>query len=313
MQPKPNKHKANDDLLAAWLSTRVLMNIAALKPDAMLRGQPDARRAAARRRFPRVEFYGDEIMSTGLPGHRHAHTEIATVLEGRLHLGIDDQLYEARAGDWLLFEPNVLHGECALPQRTHYALFWFIIRDDRFRCHVTRYTRTGGYELLATMTYHRLPGTLHDAVQHIATVPDQPMRATQRVLVRLVSWCMDALADRAKAETPAHPSVTEAARFVRDRLDRPPTVVELANHVGLSPNYLSSLFHQQTGQTLRTFMSQARIEQAQRLLDDPQRSVKQIAYQLGFADPHHFSRVFQRITGQTPSAYRRAGREDSDT
>ncbi len=130
--------------------------------------------------------------------------------------------------------------------------------------------------------------------------------------MRLVSWCLDCLAEQDAPLAAAHPSVAEVARFVRDRLDRPPTVVELANHVGLSPNYLSSLFHQQTGHTLRTFMNTVRIEQAQRMLAEHPHSVKQTAYQLGFANPYHFSRVFQRVTGQTPSQYCQQIRKDSD-
>ncbi|MFW6060354.1 MAG: helix-turn-helix domain-containing protein [Phycisphaeraceae bacterium] len=284
-----------------------------MRRTSLLHGQPHPARAVTRRRFPRVDFYGDEVMAGGLPGHRHERVELATVLEGRLHLGIDQQIYEARQGDWLLFAPRVLHGECALPQRAGYRLLWFLFEQDRVGCHMTRYTRGGGYELITSMGHQSIPRELSTATQHLAIEPTGPIPTAQRVLVRLVSWCLDCLAEQDAPPAAAHPSVTEVARLVRDRLDRPPTVVELANHVGLSPNYLSSLFHQQTGRTLRAFMDAARIEQAQRMLADPQRSVKQTAYQLGFADPHHFSRVFQRVTGQTPSGYRQRRREAADT
>lgn len=312
-EPGQVDHLASGELLAQRLRTRVLEHIAVMADANVLRGQARPARGITRRRFPRVDFYGDEPMTGGLPGHRHDRIELATVLEGRLHLGIDAQLYEARAGDWLLFPPRVLHGECALPQRVRYALLWFSFERGRAGCHMTRYTRAGGYQLIASMPRHRLPRELHDAVQRWVTEPTTPIAEAQRGLVRLVSWCLDVLAQRDAPPSAAHPSVAEAARLVRDRLDRPPTVVELANQVGLSPNYLSSLFHQQTGRTLRAFMDAARIEQAQRLLAEPQQSVKQAAYQLGFADPHHFSRVFQRVTGEAPSRYRQRRREDADT
>ncbi len=143
------------NVLTHWLSTRVLENIASMQPTSLLHGQPLTARTVTRRRFPPVHFYGDETMVGGLPGHRHDRMELATVLEGRLHLGIDQQIYEAQQGDWLLFAPRVLHGECALPQRMAYRLFWFIFDESGIACHTTRYTRRNGYELIASMGRNR--------------------------------------------------------------------------------------------------------------------------------------------------------------
>lgn len=310
---RPTSNGRDTDILTHWLSTRVLENIAGMQQQAVLHGQPNPARTTTRRRFPRVDFYGHEPIVGGLPGHRHAHAELATVLEGRLHLGIGERIYEARAGDWLLFAPHALHGECALPQRGRYTLLWFLFHDGLLGCHLTRCTRRDGYALIASMPRERLPRELDAAAQRLVVEPPASMLAARRTLLRLVSWRLDAHATQSAPPSAAHPSVTEVAQLVRDRLDRPPTVVELANHVGLSPNYLSSLFHQQSGQTLRAFMDAARIEQAGRLLAEPGSSVKQTAYRLGFADPHHFSRVFRRVTGQTPSQYQKQMREEADT
>ena len=293
--------------VAAALGTRVLENIAALEPQRVLRGQPNPQRASSRRSFPWVDFYGDEPMVGGLPGHRHARCELATVIDGRLNIGIGEQIYEARRGDWLLFAPHILHGECCLPQRSRYELLWLTLRSsDKLACHTTRYTRRGGYELIGSMRAKPMPRELNEAAHGLIEQSWDSLSEVRRTLVRVVSWCLDRVAEQSQHPAGGHPSVSEAVRIMRDRLDRPPTVVELANHVGLSPNYLSSLFHQQTGRTMRRYMDQVRIEAAQRLLADadPRRTVKEVAYQLGFTDPQHFSRVFRRVTGESPSAAR---------
>ena len=289
--------------VAEALGTQVLQNIATLEPERVLRGQPNLDRASNRRSFPWVDFYGDEPTVGGLPGHRHKHCEIATVLDGRLNLGIGEHIYEAQQGDWLLFAPNVLHGECCLPHRSRYSLLWVTLRSShKLACHTTRYTRKHGYELVASMLPEPVPRDLNEAAHELIARPWDPVAEVRPTLVRLVSWSLDRADEQSQRSNGGHPSVAEAVRIMCDRLDRPPTVVEIANHVGLSPNYLSSLFHQQTGRTVRRFMEQVRIEEARRLLADPPQNVKAVAYGLGFNDPQHFSRVFRRVTGESPSS-----------
>ena len=110
-----------------------------------------------------------------------------------------------------------------------------------------------------------------------------------------------------------HPLVVQVQEILARSVTRPPSVVELANRVGLSPNYLSSLFRRETGETVRRFVESRRVERAREQLADPKRTVKQIAYALGFADPHHFSHAFRRATGISPTAYRQQISEDPDT
>ena len=58
------------------------------------------------------------------------------------------------------------------------------------------------------------------------------------------------------------------------------------------------------GQTVLYTYELYRIEQAVRLLNEQQLSVSEVAYNLGFADTHHFSRTFKRVMGLSPGKYR---------
>lgn len=292
--------------LAHCLGTRVLENIAGLSDRSVLRGRPMRSRMSRRRRFPRVDFYGEEPMRGGLPGHRHHWHELATVIDGQLNIGIGKQIYRARRGDWLVFEPDVLHGECCTNSRAGYRLFWFMLHGPRFGVHLTRYSRLRGYELLATARFENAPAELRGDFRSLCARPWRCLVDARGRLVHLVDWCLDRLGAWSDSPTDKpHPLVAEVQAVLAKSFVRPPSVVAMAKQVGLSPNYLSNLFHRETGATIRRFVERRRITFAQELLLDPKLSIKQIAYTSGFADPCHFSHAFRRVKGVSPSLYRR--------
>ena len=84
--------------------------------------------------------------------------------------------------------------------------------------------------------------------------------------------------------------------------------LRVAEAIGVSERYLQRIFAER-GETLSSIIRARRIAEAKRLLGNRQssgRSVALIAYQVGFADPAYFSRVFREQTGMTPADYRKA-------
>ncbi len=79
---------------------------------------------------------------------------------------------------------------------------------------------------------------------------------------------------------------------------------KIADHIGLSPNHLSTVFKEETGQSFTKYLTDLRINTAKKLLDDSKKRSSEIAYMVGYPDPHYFSSVFKKQTGMTPSQYR---------
>jgi AraC-like DNA-binding protein len=83
----------------------------------------------------------------------------------------------------------------------------------------------------------------------------------------------------------------------------------VAELVGVSERHLQRIFAER-GETLSALIRSRRIAEAQRLLRSKRfrgRSIAVVGYQVGFADPAYFNRVFRKETGQTPAAYRDGG------
>ncbi|MFD2673357.1 helix-turn-helix transcriptional regulator [Marinicrinis sediminis] len=99
--------------------------------------------------------------------------------------------------------------------------------------------------------------------------------------------------------------ISDSLPFIEDHLcDNDLSLELVANHMFVSKYHYSRLFQKQIGIGFKEFVMQKRIMRAKRLLDQGD-SVTDTCYCVGYNDLTHFSRVFKRLVGVTPSAYRR--------
>ncbi len=84
-----------------------------------------------------------------------------------------------------------------------------------------------------------------------------------------------------------------------------PTVAYCAKELNLSANYFGDLIKKETGTTAQEYIQTRIIDLAKEKIFDPHKSINEIAYELGFKYPNHFSRIFKQKTGMSPNEYRR--------
>ncbi|TNJ65224.1 AraC family transcriptional regulator [Paenibacillus hemerocallicola] len=94
-------------------------------------------------------------------------------------------------------------------------------------------------------------------------------------------------------------------RYIEDNYaDNALSLTSIADHFGMTPQYVSGLFKKQNGVNLTDFMVEVRLREAKRLLGDPRLTVLQVAQQVGYATDIGFIRVFKKVEGITPGKYR---------
>lgn len=98
--------------------------------------------------------------------------------------------------------------------------------------------------------------------------------------------------------------VTATIHLMRENIEKRLTLEEMAHHAGYSPSHFSKLFSDRTGHAPLTYFNQLKVQQACRLLDFTHLRVNQICFKLGFDDPYYFSRLFRKVMGISPQAYR---------
>ena len=94
--------------------------------------------------------------------------------------------------------------------------------------------------------------------------------------------------------------------FRDDRPEREgvPTVRWCAEQLHLSPNYFGDLIKKETGKSAQEYIQTRMIDLAKGMIAGTEKTVSQIAYELGYQYSQHFNRVFKKNVGYTPSEYR---------
>jgi len=98
--------------------------------------------------------------------------------------------------------------------------------------------------------------------------------------------------------------VFKAMEYIRQNYDHKLSLDDIAQHVYLSRSYLSSLFREEAGQTLFSYINQVRVEKSKLFLMDPSISLASVAAMCGFEDQSYFTKVFRKITSLSPKQYR---------
>lgn len=99
--------------------------------------------------------------------------------------------------------------------------------------------------------------------------------------------------------------VNEVMRYIEENYaDEELSLNLLASHVNFSPNHLSMVFSQQTGQTFIKYLTDFRMNKAKELLRCSGKRSSEIGLEVGYKDPHYFSHMFKKTQGMTPTQYR---------
>ena len=83
-----------------------------------------------------------------------------------------------------------------------------------------------------------------------------------------------------------------------------PSVAYFADELHLSANYFGDLIKKETGKSAKEYIQNKIIDLAKTKTFDSDKTVNEIAYELGFKYPQHFTRLFKNVTGHTPNEYR---------
>ncbi len=98
--------------------------------------------------------------------------------------------------------------------------------------------------------------------------------------------------------------VKEVIIFIQKNCSHQIRLKQIAEMCFISPNYLCSLFKEETGLTVHQYLSKIRMEKAKYLLEQSDFSIKRITFNVGYEDPNYFSRTFKESMGLSPTRYR---------
>jgi signal transduction histidine kinase/DNA-binding response OmpR family regulator len=141
--------------------------------------------------------------------------------------------------------------------------------------------------------------------QGVATVLGKGLFSIKETLAHVEA----ALRRGRKLGSEAQRLVRKAMAYIHTHYTEPLSRESLARYVGVSDDYLTRCFHQETGLAPMTYLNRYRINQAKTLLAEGRLNMAEVAEAVGFSDSNHFGRAFKREVGMSPSAYREGKRD----
>ena len=113
--------------------------------------------------------------------------------------------------------------------------------------------------------------------------------------------------DEASAESQQLQYVRTVIKYIQLKFSEQITMENIADVCGLNRSYLSRLFHDATGYTIKGYLQTYRMQTAQKMLRESDFSISYIGNAVGYVDIFTFSKAFKKHTGCTPSSYRENG------
>jgi len=107
---------------------------------------------------------------------------------------------------------------------------------------------------------------------------------------------------------PTHKMISEITGYINNNYSGNITLAEISRRYFISPCYFSRTFRALCGISFTEYLNSVRIKAACDLLTDTDDSITDIAHKVGFNGNTHFTRVFKKLTGASPSEYRKANR-----
>lgn len=112
----------------------------------------------------------------------------------------------------------------------------------------------------------------------------------------------------APLRTPSDAHIQRTIAYIEANVTEPLTLSQLAGVAGYSLSRFKTRFREETGQTPALYVTACRVERAKAALEHTDRSVTDLAYDLGWSSGNYFCTVFKKLTGLSPLQYRRLSR-----
>ena len=251
--------------------------------------------------------------------HRHAAFEALFMLDGATEYEFaDGGTVSLPGGHFLIVPPQAEHRGlhdvrrparlCGIifdPHRTDALKNTAFLRgdlrrlDDRFRLHAVR-------SCPMSAELRRCVMSLDEQIQAFDA---GAVDAKAGLRVAVCGTLLETARQLAKVRTVHSDEAVRAAMdYMQRSCDRPPSMSQVARAVGCSRARLFRIFQQTAGMTPNDYLQRLRVSRAGELLTNTSCPITEIAIACGFSSSQYFSNVFRKYLGQTPTAFRAAGR-----
>lgn len=249
--------------------------------------------------------------------HSHDYLEMAFILSGEGKYRFEDGICPVKEGDLLILNPGVKHQALACPEVGTPTTEFFVGAMDLQIGKLPANTLPvpGGEHIMHTS------GELRQKLFRICSAMEAEnavCRQGRYFMLKSYLMQMLLLVIREQCEPVEHTGgyafesvnkkyvVEQIVNYFEDHYNEKVSLDQIAENMYLSPFYISKIFKSETGDTPIRHLINIRLEKAKELLEDGcAESIQEVAASVGYDDAYHFSKLFKKHYGMTPSQARK--------
>ncbi|MEM7145331.1 MAG: AraC family transcriptional regulator [Verrucomicrobiota bacterium] len=252
------------------------------------------------------------------PAHRHSSYELILVEKGPYSCRVNGESVRLDSPFCLLLKPGDVHELELSPGQRHYVL-QFDLEDKSLPSSAT----IGIFRRHISVVDQSFPGPLSEMKPILEGIAQQSHNShrfsseIQDCLVEYLFWVLlshipeEHLSSRILRISRDQQFLDRLERIEREHRSERLTLDELAKLMEVSKSTLAKRFAKLLDETPSQYLTRRKISHAMMALQTTDSSIKEISFDLGFRNPYHFSRVFKKMTGSSPSDFRESKEPNS--
>jgi AraC-like DNA-binding protein len=269
------------------------------------------READEMRTVLRVPQLRDHVMEhTGL--HFHFNPDLIIGLQGTSHFEFIQEKFVVEAGTMAIIPGGIPHREVVVEKPALFENLVISVYNETISVALQGAAANGKISVLVTeyydtSKYQQLAQYLEEIAELSHGVDEERHLAIKGLLLIYLSTLESAIR-RVRSSPPVEKlKISQTRRLVQEHLGNSELGVDLlARQLHCSGDYLSNLFHRETGQRLTAHINLERIRAAKTMLRATPLTIAEVAYATGFESQGYFSRVFKQVALKSPLDYRRS-------
>ncbi len=250
-------------------------------------------------------FYQEREQGFIFAGEEHPMPELTYVDQGQLHSVTDGQDILLQAGDIAIFGPNQWHMHYAdMGVAPRYVTVSFdLVGGDITPLLNRKFTASQqAIGLIQQMLREQSHMDVHSTGMIIAQLT---------ALVLLLLRQADTPVPKPKASNAVHSEneiIRRSQQYIGSHIRQKLSVPGVAQHAGVSPSYLTALFHKHLQISPGEYIRRIKLQESKQMIRENSMNFTEIAKALQYSTVHHFSRQFKEKFGLTPTEYARSVR-----
>lgn len=246
--------------------------------------------------------------------HSHTSYEVYYQLQGGRNYFIEDKFYSTKKGDILIIAPDAKHKTtyAGIKSYQRFCVYFkpdFITNFDLFSKNIQLLNNIDTCSIikLGSNEQEKVEAILFDMLEEFNTHPLNYNLNLQLMLVelflRLDRYLLSAKVDKVYSPN-MYRVISDVCLYLQQNYKQDINLEGLAESFSMSPFYLSRKFKEITKYSIPQYINNVRLDFSKELLKSTNKTVTDIATEIGYSSPSHFARVFKKYLGATPQQYR---------